>query len=63
LQWSRKKRVENGHVINAKKEEAEREGRREWNRKLGLVNFGAVVVLILGAWAAYFWGLATKNTY
>ncbi|KAG8669372.1 hypothetical protein FPOAC1_008766 [Fusarium poae] len=63
LQWSRGKRVENGHIINAKKEEAEKEGQDGWNRKLGLVNFGAVVVLILGAWAAYFWGLATKNTY
>ncbi|GKU06685.1 mfs transporter protein [Fusarium langsethiae] len=63
LQWSRSKRVENGHIINAKREEAEKEGRSEWNRKLGIVNFGAVVVLILGAWAAYFWGLATKNTY
>lgn len=63
LQWSRKKRVENGHVIVAKKEEAESEGRAEWSRKLGMVNFGAVVVLILGAWVAYFWGLATKNTY
>ncbi|RFN43185.1 hypothetical protein FIE12Z_12587 [Fusarium flagelliforme] len=63
LQWSRKKRVENGHVIVAKKEEAESEGRAEWSRKLGMVNFGAVIVLILGAWVAYFWGLATKNTY
>ena len=63
LQWSRKKRVENGHVIVAKKEEAESEGRVEWSRKMGMVNFVAVVVLILGAWVAYFWGLATKNTY
>jgi MFS family permease len=63
LQWSRKKRVENGHVINAKKEEFESEGHAERNGKLGLVNFSAVIVLILGAWVAYFWGLATKTTY
>lgn len=63
LQWSRKKRVENGHVINAKKEEFESEGHAERNAKLGLVNFSAVIVLILGAWVAYFWGLATKTTY
>ncbi|CEI69286.1 hypothetical protein FVEN_g3965 [Fusarium venenatum] len=63
LQWSRSKRVENGHIINAKREEAEKEGQSQWSRKLGVINFGAVVVLILGAWAAYFWGLATKNTY
>ncbi|KAM0186350.1 hypothetical protein ACHAPI_011771 [Fusarium lateritium] len=63
LQWSRKKRVENGHVINAKKEEFESEGHAEKNAKLGLVNFSAVILLILGAWVAYFWGLATKNNY
>jgi uncharacterized membrane protein len=63
LQWSRKKRVENGHVINATKEKFESEGHAERNGKLGLVNFSAVIVLILGAWVAYFWGLATKTTY
>ncbi|KAM0426585.1 hypothetical protein ACHAPT_008278 [Fusarium lateritium] len=61
LQWSRKKRVNNGHIINTNKEEYESTGRAEWNRKLGLINFGAVIVLILGSWAAYFWGLATGN--
>ncbi|RMJ14067.1 hypothetical protein BHE90_009426 [Fusarium euwallaceae] len=61
LQWSRKKRVNNGHIINTKKEEYESSERAEWHRKLGLINFGAVIVLILGAWAAYFWGLATGN--
>lgn len=63
LQWSRKQRVANGHTITTTKEEYEKEERAEWSRMLGLVNFGAVVVLILGAWAAFFWGLATKNTY
>lgn len=61
LQWSRKKRVNNGHIINTKKEEYESSERAEWHRKLGLINFGAVIVLVLGAWAAYFWGLATGN--
>lgn len=61
LQWSRKKRVNNGHIINTKKEEYESSERAEWHRKLGLINFGAVIVLILGSWAAYFWGLATGN--
>ncbi|UPL00237.1 hypothetical protein LCI18_011171 [Fusarium solani-melongenae] len=61
LQWSRKKRVNNGHIINTKKEEYESSDRAEWHRKLGLINFGAVIVLILGSWAAYFWGLATGN--
>lgn len=61
LQWSRKKRVNNGHTINTKKEEYESSDRAEWHRKLGVINFGAVIVLILGSWAAYFWGLATGN--
>jgi MFS family permease len=61
LQWSRKKRVNNGHIINTKKEEYESSDRAEWHRKLGVINFGAVIVLILGSWAAYFWGLATGN--
>ncbi|KAF4979183.1 hypothetical protein FZEAL_4556 [Fusarium zealandicum] len=63
LQWSRKKRVQNGDIINAKKEEFESVGHAEWNRKLGLINFSAVIILILGAWAAYFWGIATGNQY
>ncbi|KAF5708526.1 hypothetical protein FMUND_10545 [Fusarium mundagurra] len=61
LQWSRKKRVANGHIINEKKREFE--GHAEKHKKLGVINFSAVIVLILGAWVAYFWGLATKNTY
>lgn len=63
LQWSRKKRVANGHIINEKKEAYEAEGPADWSRKLSLVNFIAVIVLILGAWAAYFWGIATGNQY
>ncbi|KAF4470245.1 hypothetical protein FALBO_2854 [Fusarium albosuccineum] len=63
LQWSRKKRVQNGHIINAKKEEFESDEHAGRNSMLGLINFSAVIVLILGAWAAYFWGLATGNNY
>jgi MFS family permease len=63
MQWSRRKRVANGHIINEKKEAYETEGRAEWSRKLSLINFVAVIVLILGAWAAYFWGIATGNHY
>lgn len=63
LQWSRKKRVENGYVIISKKEELENEDNAERNRKLGLVNFAAVILLIIGAWVAYFWGVGTGNNY
>ncbi|CAH0045905.1 unnamed protein product [Clonostachys solani] len=60
LQWGRKKRSENGHVV---KEKAERFSTNEWNRKLNIVNFSAVLLLMAGASAAYFWGIATGRTY
>lgn len=63
LQWSRKKRIANGQLINTKKEEFETDNRAEWNRKLSIVNFAAVIVLILGSWAAYFWGIANGKSY
>lgn len=63
LQWSRKKRVLNGKVIIAKKEEFENNEYAHWNQRLSLANFIAVILLVLGAWAAYFWGLATGNNY
>jgi hypothetical protein len=31
------------------------------NRKVGLGLFVALIFLIAGAWAAYFWGVATGN--
>ncbi|POR38316.1 Uncharacterized protein TPAR_01483 [Tolypocladium paradoxum] len=63
LQWSRKKRIANGGIINTKKEEFETNKHASLNRNLSLINFGAVIALILGAWAAYFWGIATGNNY
>lgn len=33
----------------------------ERNRRLSMTCFGAVIVMILGAWAAYFCGVATGN--
>ncbi|EON96523.1 putative mfs transporter protein [Phaeoacremonium minimum UCRPA7] len=63
LQWSRKRRVLNGKVIVTKKEEFETNKYAEWNRRLSLANFVAVIILVLGAWTAYFWGLATGNNY
>ncbi|CCT63551.1 related to MFS transporter [Fusarium fujikuroi] len=61
LQWSRKKRVKNGHVINAKRQESESEGHAEKQRMLNIINFSAVLLLILGAWVSYLWGLVTKQ--
>ncbi|KPM38852.1 hypothetical protein AK830_g7693 [Neonectria ditissima] len=63
LQWSRKERVRNGDIINDTKEKFENDEHAEWNRKLSLVNFISVIVLIVGAWIAYFWGVGTGNNY
>ncbi|KAK7744634.1 hypothetical protein SLS53_003520 [Cytospora paraplurivora] len=61
LQWSRKKRVASGHIINDLKEEFERGevGRR--NRMVSKCCFAFVILLILGAWVAYFWGVGTGH--
>jgi len=63
LQWSRKKRVLNGQVVNDEKKAFETDGRADWNRKLSTINFGAVIALVLGAWVAYFWAIATGHNY
>ncbi|KAF7192011.1 Major facilitator superfamily domain-containing protein 1 [Pseudocercospora fuligena] len=61
LQWSKKKRTRNGAVINAQREEYETGSKAVMNRKVSMTFFTALVVLILGAWSAYFWGVATGN--
>lgn len=60
LQWTRKKRMANGEKINALKDKFETDQWAEWNRKLSMSAFGSVILLVLGAWAAYFWGIATS---
>lgn len=61
LQWSRKERVRKGHEINELKEEYEDGERGARNRKISLVCFSGVLLLIVGAWVAYFWGIATGH--
>ncbi|KAG4288588.1 hypothetical protein FPRO06_03410 [Fusarium proliferatum] len=61
LQWSRNKRVKNGHVINAKRQESESGSHAEKQRMLNIINFSVVLFLILGAWVSYLWGLVTKQ--
>lgn len=61
LQWTRKRRLAKGHTINERKEEFENDEHSERNRMVSMSCFGAVIVMILGAWAAYFWGVATGN--
>lgn len=60
LQWPRKKRIANGALLNARKERFFGvNGKR--NSIISMSCFGALVLLIMGSWAAYFYGVATGN--
>jgi hypothetical protein len=61
LQWTKKQRGRKGHMINERREESETEADVVKNRKLGFILFAALLLLIAGAWASYFWGVATRN--
>ncbi|CAE7201804.1 hypothetical protein P3342_010729 [Pyrenophora teres f. teres] len=61
LQWTRKQRSNKGNMINERREASEIGEGGVKNRKLGLGFFVALIVLILGSWVAYFWGIATSN--
>lgn len=61
LQWSRKKRVSQGHIINELKEEFEQGDVGGRNRTISKTCFVGLIFLILGGWAAYFWGVATGH--
>jgi MFS family permease len=61
LQWTKKQRMANGETINDRREMFEKGDVGLRNRKISMTLFSALIVLILGAWAAYFWGVATGN--
>ncbi|KAL7925993.1 major facilitator superfamily domain-containing protein [Trichoderma austrokoningii] len=61
LQWTRKQRIIRGEKINALKEEFEQGKDRDRQRIFSLSCFVAMIILLLGAWATYFWGVATGN--
>jgi nitrate/nitrite transporter NarK len=61
LQWTKKQRSKKGDVINERREASEIGTAGLRNRKLGKVLFIALLFFIAGAWAAYFWGVATGN--
>ncbi|KAM3544367.1 hypothetical protein ARSEF1564_002746 [Beauveria bassiana] len=63
LQWSRKQRLAKGHLINERKDEFEHDTNVKRNTKVSLCCFGATIALILGAWVAYFWGVATGHNH
>jgi len=65
LQWTRKQRIENGEIIKRRKrivglgDEERRE--RAAMAKFSQGAFSALILLVLGSWAAYFWGVATGH--
>lgn len=62
LQWTRKQRIRNGPLINARMERFLGENGAK-NRKISLCCFGALCCLTVGGWIAYIWGAATGNNY
>ncbi|GJD03624.1 major facilitator superfamily transporter [Colletotrichum higginsianum] len=60
LQWTRKQRIKNGELWNERKR-AFYEDNGARNKLISKSCFGALIMLILGAWSAYFWGVATGN--
>ncbi|KAL6860859.1 major facilitator superfamily domain-containing protein [Trichoderma novae-zelandiae] len=61
LQWTRKQRIIRGEKINALKEDFEEGKSREKQKMLSISCFAATIVLLMGAWATYFWGVATGH--
>lgn len=61
LQWTKMQRGRKGDLINEQREKSETEEDVVRNKKLGVVLFAGLGLLIAGAWAAYFWGVATRN--
>ncbi|KAJ4404610.1 hypothetical protein N0V91_005760 [Didymella pomorum] len=61
LQWTKKQRMAKGELINDRREMFEKGEVGVRNRKISMTLFIALLVFILGAWAAYFWGVATGN--
>ncbi|EFQ25992.1 major facilitator superfamily transporter [Colletotrichum graminicola] len=60
LQWTRKQRIAHGELWNERKRVFyEDNGPR--NKIISKACFGALIMLIFGAWAAYFWGIASGH--
>ncbi|KAF9875382.1 major facilitator superfamily transporter [Colletotrichum karsti] len=60
LQWSRKTRIARGEVLNEQKRRFHEENGHK-NRVISMTCFGALIMLIVGSWCGYFWGVATGN--
>lgn len=60
LQWSRKKRIAQGVFIQERLQRFETV-MKERNKRISMACFGFTILLMLGGWCAYFWGVATGN--
>ncbi|SCV39809.1 related to MFS transporter [Fusarium fujikuroi] len=60
LQWSRKKRIAQGSLLNERKEIFTKKN-GEKNRRVSLACFATLILLVIGSWCGHFWGVATGN--
>lgn len=60
LQWTRKQRFARSEVLLERKRRFYEED-KERNKKISHACFGALLLLIVGSWCGYFWGVATGN--
>ncbi|KAB2572001.1 hypothetical protein DBV05_g9339 [Lasiodiplodia theobromae] len=60
LQWTRKQRFARSEVLLERKRKFYGED-KERNKKISHACFGALLLLIVGSWCGYFWGVATGN--
>ncbi|KAG6354504.1 hypothetical protein INS49_004521 [Diaporthe citri] len=60
LQWTRKQRMAGFEILQERRRRFFEEDRQR-NKNISMEAFGACMLLILGSWCRYFWGVATGN--
>jgi hypothetical protein len=61
LQWTRKKRLTSGpEIIDSMRERSLVTNQRR-SRMISICCFSALILLVLGSWAAYIWGAVTGH--
>lgn len=60
LQWTRKQRMARFDILQERRR-VFFEDDRQRNKTISMAAFGACMLLILGSWCGYFWGVATGN--
>ncbi|KAK7716043.1 hypothetical protein SLS63_011158 [Diaporthe eres] len=60
LQWTRKQRMARFDILQERRRKFFEEDRQR-NKTISMAAFGACMLLILGSWCGYFWGVATGN--